>query len=75
MILCSCTLLKSAALTDAIETALDRDPQAVLTPGRVFHQTGRRIECGRCCALVNQRIARELERLRPATPDRKGRDR
>ncbi|MEM9762293.1 MAG: hypothetical protein AAF968_07275 [Pseudomonadota bacterium] len=74
MILCSCTRFDSKALAEAIETAFARDPQAVLTPGRLFHQTGRRIECGRCCALVNQRIERELERQRPAGTKREGTD-
>lgn len=68
MILCSCTVLTKAQLQAAVTDMLHQDPYAVITPGRLFHACGRRMECARCAGLVDTEIARELERHGRAAP-------
>ena len=65
MILCSCTKLKSCNVRDTVRAALVEERWTVITPGRLFHATGRRMNCGFCAALVNKAIAEEIDRLRP----------
>ena len=60
MILCSCSRLTRDEVQIFVTQALRDDPYTVITPGRLFHQTGRRIRCGFCCALVDEVIAEEL---------------
>ncbi len=63
MILCSCSRLTRAEVSEHVTQTLRDDPYSVITPGRLFHETGRSIRCGFCCALVDQMIAKELARL------------
>lgn len=60
MILCSCTVLTKAQLGAAVSEMLAADPQAVITPGKLFHACGRRMECARCASLVDAEIAKQL---------------
>jgi len=45
------------------------DPYKLVTPGRLFAMIGRRMDCGRCAKLVNEAIAKEIQRLQDAQPD------
>ncbi len=65
MILCSCTRMTSRELREAVRAALVEERWTVITPGRAFHATGRRMKCGYCAALVSELIAEEMDRLRP----------
>lgn len=60
MILCSCTRLTSKDVAQAVTQTFRNDPYAVITPGRLFHQTGRMVKCGRCVPLIQKAIASEL---------------
>ncbi|ANT58935.1 MULTISPECIES: hypothetical protein [Roseobacteraceae] len=63
MILCSCTCLDQRAVQAVVREMLHEDPWTVITPGRVFHRAGRRMECGRCCRLVNTEAQRFRHKL------------
>lgn len=60
MILCSCTVLTRAQLNAIVTDMLKDDPYAVITPGKLFHACGRRMECARCASLVDAEIAKHL---------------
>ena len=51
-----------------MRAALVEERWTVITPGRLFHATGRQMNCGFCAALVNKTIAEEIDRLRPEGP-------
>ncbi|WP_116133780.1 (2Fe-2S)-binding protein [Tropicimonas sp. IMCC34043] len=66
MIVCSCTRMTDQALADEVARILREDPQALITPGRVFHGLGERIQCGGCCRLIDMLIAADLRQRRAA---------
>ena len=68
MILCSCTVIDSAALAQTVRDILHDDPYAVITPGRLFHRLGRRMKCARCVTLMDAKIAEELVRYGRTQP-------
>ncbi len=70
MILCSCTRLSTSTLRLAIQANCASQPYTVVTPGRAFRMTNRRMECGRCAALVSEMVSKELACLQahPAPP-------
>ncbi len=68
MILCSCTVLTRKELQESVTVILREDPQAVITPGRLFHRCGRRMNCARCATLIDQEIVKELLRHRAPPP-------
>lgn len=61
MIVCSCTRLTQRELAGCVAEVMAEEPFAIVTPGRLFHRSGRRIECGCCCQLVDRLIAEALK--------------
>lgn len=64
MILCSCNVISCAEVSAALDGILAEEPEAMVTPGRIFHRMGRRMDCARCAGLMACRIAAEICRLR-----------
>ena len=60
MIVCSCTRMTDVEMRAEIARLLDEDAGAVITPGRLFHGRGLRIECGGCCRLIDMMAAAVL---------------
>jgi len=69
MILCSCTGLSDHDLSRTLREALGTDPEALMTPGRVFHANDCPMRCGECARLVHACLAAELARLRSGQTD------
>ncbi|MCV6596991.1 MAG: hypothetical protein OIF40_07920 [Mangrovicoccus sp.] len=60
MIMCSCNRIGSGTLKSTIAAILKEDPQAVITPGRLFHRAGYRFTCGCCVELITELIDANL---------------
>ena len=58
MILCSCSVLTSDQIAAAVQAIVAEDPLAVITPGRLFHRCGKKLNCARCASLVDQEACR-----------------
>jgi len=61
MIVCSCNRIGSVTLKNTIATIRSDDPQAVITPGRLFHRAGHRFTCGCCVGLITELIDADLQ--------------
>lgn len=64
MIVCSCNMITSEEIEEAVGQLVTADTMAVLTPLSVFHALGRRPRCGGCMALVVQLMHEAGQRLR-----------
>lgn len=60
MIICSCAHVTSGDVTRAVEWMRAADPQAVVTPGKVYRALGKRPECGGCMRLFVGRVRAAL---------------
>ncbi len=56
MIICSCTILTSEEIHEAVATLRTKDPFVVLTPGLIYRTLGKRPKCGDCMPLVVKTI-------------------
>ena len=54
MIVCSCTMITSKDVEDAVAALRTTDPFVVLTPGLIYRQLGKRPSCGSCLPLISQ---------------------
>jgi bacterioferritin-associated ferredoxin len=54
MIVCSCTLITSKDIAEAVATIRTKDPFAVLTPGLIYRTLGKRPSCGSCLPLITK---------------------
>ncbi len=52
MIVCSCNLITSQDVADAVSALRTEDPLVVLTPGLIYRQLGKRPSCGSCLPLI-----------------------
>ncbi|MDX8355458.1 hypothetical protein [Cognatiyoonia sp. IB215182] len=52
-----------------LDIRYQEDPYRLVTPGRLFAMTGRKMQCGRCAKLVNEAITMEIQRLQQALPN------
>ncbi len=54
MIVCSCTMITSRDIAEAVSALRTADPFVVLTPGLVYRQLGKRPSCGSCLPLITK---------------------
>ena len=54
MIVCSCTMITSRDIAEAVSALRTADPFLVLTPGLVYRQLGKRPSCGSCLPLITK---------------------
>ncbi|HEX9752100.1 MAG TPA: hypothetical protein VGA46_01455 [Methyloceanibacter sp.] len=54
MIVCSCTMITSKDIAEAVSTLRTKDPFVVLTPGLIYRQLGKRPSCGSCLPLITK---------------------
>lgn len=60
MIICSCAHVTSSDIERAIEWMRASDPQAIVTPGKVYRALGKRPDCGGCISLFVDTMRAEL---------------
>ncbi len=54
MIVCSCTMITSKDIAEAVAALRIKDPLVVLTPGLIYRQLGKRPSCGGCLPLISR---------------------
>ena len=54
MIVCSCTMITSKDIAEAVSALRTNDPHVVLTPGLIYRQLGKRPSCGGCLPLITR---------------------
>ncbi len=54
MIVCSCTMITSKDIAEAVSALRTKDPLVVLTPGLIYRQLGKRPSCGSCLPLITK---------------------
>lgn len=62
MIVCSCTRMSDKDVRRAIERIFSKDPYAVVTPGRVYHELGLKLVCHGCRPLISDEIIKQTRR-------------
>jgi bacterioferritin-associated ferredoxin len=53
MIVCSCNLITSKDVAEAVLSLRRNDPFVVITPALVYRYLGKRPSCGNCLPLIN----------------------
>jgi len=54
MIVCSCTMITSKDIAEAVVALRTEDPFVVLTPGLIYRHLGKRPSCGGCLPLISR---------------------
>ena len=54
MIVCSCSIITSKDIAEAVAALRTNDPFVVLTPGLIYRQLGKRPSCGSCLPLITK---------------------
>jgi len=54
MIVCSCSVITSNDIAEAVAALRTNDPFVVLTPGLIYRQLGKRPSCGSCLPLITK---------------------
>jgi bacterioferritin-associated ferredoxin len=54
MIVCSCTMITSDDIAEAVAELRTEDPLVVLTPGLIYRRLGKRPSCGNCLPLISK---------------------
>lgn len=54
MIVCSCTMITSKDIAEAVSALRTDDPFVVLTPGTIYRHLGKRPSCGSCLPLITK---------------------
>jgi bacterioferritin-associated ferredoxin len=54
MIVCSCTMITSKDVAEAVAALRTKDPFVVLTPGLIYRHLGVRPSCGSCLPLITK---------------------
>ncbi|MFD0986060.1 (2Fe-2S)-binding protein [Methyloligella solikamskensis] len=54
MIVCSCSMISSQDIEDAVQALRTADPLVVLTPGLIYKYLGKRPSCGNCLPLITK---------------------
>jgi bacterioferritin-associated ferredoxin len=54
MIVCSCTMITSKDIAEAVSALRTADPFVVLTPGSIYRYLGKRPSCGGCLPLITK---------------------
>ena len=69
MIVCSCSVITSQDIAEAVEALRTNDPFVVLTPGLIYRQLGKRPSCGSCLPLITKlMVAYDEEGAASAAP-------
>ncbi|MDA7966307.1 (2Fe-2S)-binding protein [Ruegeria sp.] len=74
MIICHCTNISDHDIRAAIDWMRTADPQAIITPGKIYHALGKSADCGGCMPLFldtmraddNLKVPMQLRALRTA---------
>jgi bacterioferritin-associated ferredoxin len=53
MIVCSCNLITSKDIAEAVVTLRSNDPFVVITPAVIYRHLGKRPSCGNCLPLID----------------------
>jgi bacterioferritin-associated ferredoxin len=67
MIVCSCTLITSKDIAEAVTSLRTNDPFVVLTPGLIYRHLGKRPSCGNCFPLISKLMV-AYDEEGPGTP-------
>lgn len=67
MIVCSCTMITSKDIAEAVATIRTKDPYAVLTPGLIYRTLGKRPSCGSCLPLITKLMV-SYDEAGPSSP-------
>ena len=54
MIVCSCNMITSEDIAEAVSSLRTEDPFVVLTPGTIYRRLGKRPSCGNCLPLISK---------------------
>ena len=54
MIVCSCSMITSKDVAEAVTGLRTADPLVVLTPGLIYRHLGKRPSCGSCLPLISK---------------------
>jgi bacterioferritin-associated ferredoxin len=54
MIVCSCSMITSKDVAEAVTALRTADPFVVLTPGLIYRYLGKRPSCGGCLPLITK---------------------
>jgi NAD(P)H-nitrite reductase large subunit len=54
MIVCSCTMITSDDIAEAVSAIRTADPLVVLTPGLIYRHLRKRPSCGGCLPLITK---------------------
>ena len=54
MIVCSCSMITSKDVAEAVTSLRTADPFVVLTPGLIYRHLGKRPSCGGCLPLITK---------------------
>jgi bacterioferritin-associated ferredoxin len=54
MIVCSCSLITSKDIAEAVAAIRTAQPFVVLTPGLIYRHLGKRPSCGNCLPLITK---------------------
>jgi bacterioferritin-associated ferredoxin len=68
MIVCSCSMITSKDVAEAVTALRTADPLVVLTPGLIYRYLGKRPSCGGCLPLITKLMVafdEEAERVGP----------
>ena len=69
MIVCSCTMITSNDVAEAVTALRTADPLVVLTPGLIYRHLGKRPSCGSCLPLITKlMVAYDEEGVSPSGP-------
>jgi bacterioferritin-associated ferredoxin len=69
MIVCSCSMITSKDVAEAVTALRTADPLVVLTPGLIYRHLGKRPSCGSCLPLISKlMVAYDEEGLSPSGP-------
>lgn len=66
MIVCSCTVITDRDVEGAVIAILDRPQPMIPTPGLVFRELGKKMNCCGCAPLAVDTIYRIMDRLEQA---------
>jgi bacterioferritin-associated ferredoxin len=74
MIVCSCTLITSKDVAEAVVSLRSNDPFVLITPALIYRHLGKRPSCGNCLPLImavseSKEPAEAHHRIHDATGD------
>ena len=67
MIVCSCSVITSKDIAEAVASLRTKDPFVVLTPGLIYRELGKRPSCGSCLPLITKLMV-AYDKEGPSTP-------